>query len=402
MRLVMLQYGDYADAAERFASGGQETYYGQRYTVDFVRELAAKVDDVTVLNFSKDQPEKRLPSGVRSMGVQLYPAGQRSRHLALLRALASLKPTHLIVGAPMPLVLGWAMARGIRTLPLFADSFHATGLKARLVHGGLSVLLGNRRFEWVSNHNLAASLDLVRIGVSPNKVIPFDWPALLTPSARPPRTGWSGGDSFRIIYVGMVNELKGVGDLIAAIQLLNREGGVNHTLSVVGSHDGAMGRLADSLGVAGQVHFLGRVPHDQIVPLMAEHDAVVVPSRHEFPEGLPMTIYEGYCSRTPLVVSDHPMFRLKVRDRFSALMFPARDAQALAARVRELRTDGALYAALSRNAEEAASQHLCPLKFHELISRWLSGTPEDRRVLESYTLASGRYGTLDPDWRNAQ
>ena len=115
-----------------------------------------------------------------------------------------------------------------------------------------------------------------------------------------------------------------------------------------------------------------------------------------------MTIYEGSCSRTPLVVSDHPMFRLKVRDRFSALMFPAKDARALAARIRELRTDRELYATLSRNGEAAANQHLCPLKCHELISRWLSGTEEDRRVLGSYSLASGRYGTLNPDWRNAQ
>ena len=42
---------------------------------------------------------------------------------------------------------------------------------------------------------------------------------------------------------------------------------------------------------------------------MSAHDIVIVPSRHDYPEGLPMTIYEALAMRTPLVVSDHPMIK---------------------------------------------------------------------------------------------
>ena len=61
---------------------------------------------------------------------------------------------------------------------------------------------------------------------------------------------------------------------------------------------------------------------------MHAHDAVVVPSQHAYPEGLPMTIYDAYCSRSPLIASDHPMFRSKVIDDETAVVFGAGDASA--------------------------------------------------------------------------
>ena len=39
--LVMLQWGDYREAVERFRAGGPETYIAQRATVEFVASLAA-------------------------------------------------------------------------------------------------------------------------------------------------------------------------------------------------------------------------------------------------------------------------------------------------------------------------------------------------------------------------
>jgi hypothetical protein len=46
---------------------------------------------------------------------------------------------------------------------------------------------------------------------------------------------------------------------------------------------------------------------------------------------------------------------------------------------------------LSRNASDAVKDFFCPLKYAELISRWLSGTEADHRELGTYSLASGRY-----------
>ena len=390
MRLVFLQFGNFAEAVHSFAGGGKETFYAQRYSVDFVNSLAAQVTDLSVVHLGRDDAPEVLPSGVRSVGIELFPAGRRPRYGEVLKTLHRLRPDHLVLVSPLAVVLGWALATGVRTLPLFADSFHARGVKAKLKVAALAGLLRNRRLDWVSNHGMAASLDLVRIGVGADKVLPFDWPAFLTAADRPAKPA-PVGDEFRVIYVGAISASKGVGDLIDAAKILSAQAPPRWRFTIVGNHDGSFTRRLAELGLADTVEFVGRVSHERVVPLMNEHDAVVVPSRHEYPEGLPMTIYEGLCSRTPVVASDHPMFRLKLRDGHNALVFPASDPAALAQRLRQLAGDAALYQRLSATAEDAASDFFCPLKYHELLTRWLSGSQADRRALADFSLASGRY-----------
>ena len=192
--------------------------------------------------------------------------------------------------------------------------------------------------------------------------------------------------------MGLVTETKGVGDCIAALQLLRARGvPAELTIAGTGADLEALKARSYALGVGNAVTFAGRVPHDRVVPLMREHDAVVVASRHEYPEGLPMTIYEAYCSRTPLITSDHPMFRGKVNDGESALVFDAGDAAALAGKVQELMASPHLYQTLSRNGEDAWERIQCPVKWGDLIARWLSDSPEDRAWLSAHALGSGKY-----------
>jgi hypothetical protein len=49
-RLTIVQFGDYLEAFERFRDGGAENYYAQRYTVDYVANLARQenIEQVTV------------------------------------------------------------------------------------------------------------------------------------------------------------------------------------------------------------------------------------------------------------------------------------------------------------------------------------------------------------------
>ena len=70
-RLLFIQFaGDYRDAVRRFSQGGDETYYAQKYSVNFVAELAQKVDEVATLCCLTDQPyNELLENGVRAMGA---------------------------------------------------------------------------------------------------------------------------------------------------------------------------------------------------------------------------------------------------------------------------------------------------------------------------------------------
>jgi hypothetical protein len=86
--------------------------------------------------------------------------------------------------------------------------------------------------------------------------------------------------------------------------------------------------------MADRVTFTSRIPRAEIAPRMHAADAVLVYSRHAYGEGLPGTIYLGLASRTPLVVSDHPMFVAYLRDGEDVLVAPEHAPAALAARLR--------------------------------------------------------------------
>jgi glycosyltransferase involved in cell wall biosynthesis len=393
VRLVFVQFGDFSEAYLRLREqSGEETYYAQRYTIDYVTELAAggTVEAVTVITFSRDEELTQLAPRLFTAGVKLYVDGQPARHSELVRVVEQQRPTHLIISAPIVPLMRWGLAGGIPVLPLFADSFRGNGLRQQVRNARLAYVLNDPRIRYVANHNLAAALELERIGVEPSKILPYDWPAVDSPREHTPKLAPPRDRPFRLVYVGQVSEAKGVGDAIRALVELNTAG-KPCALTVIGQvMEPTLVELAAELGVASQVSFLGTQAHDEVAAAMRAHDAVVVPSRHEYPEGLPMTLYEGLCSRTPLIVSDHPMFALRIRGGDNALVFQAGSPSALAASVLELSSDGALYERLSRNAESAADGYLCPLKWDRLITSWLDparGEDIDQHRLDE-TLAS--------------
>lgn len=402
VRLVFVQFGDFSEAYHRLREqAGEETYYAQRYTIDFVTDLAAggTVEAVTVVTFSRDEALTQLAPRLSTAGVKLYVEGQGARHSELVRVVEQQRPTHLIISAPIVPLMRWGLAAGIPVLPLFADSFRGHGLRQQVRNARLAYVLNDPRIRYVANHNLAAALELERIGVEPSKILPYDWPAVDSPREHTPKSAPPKNRPFRLLYVGQVSEAKGVGDLIRALVELNTAGKLC-ALTVIGQVlEPSLVELAGELGVATQVDFLGTQAHDEVAAAMRSHDAVVVPSRHEYPEGLPMTLYEGLCSRTPLIVSDHPMFALRIRGGDNALVFEAGSASALATSVLTLASDAALYERLSRNAESAADGYLCPLKWDRLITSWLDpahGENIDQHRLEETLAAETSERALEP------
>jgi len=222
--------------------------------------------------------------------------------------------------------------------------------------------------------------------------VPWDWPATVTPGERPAKQRGPATAPVRLFYAGVVSEDKGVGDCIRALRIL-RERGLDAHFSFAGAGEIAQfENRAKSLGVEDSVTFLGRIPHQRVVALMNEHDLTVVPSRHSYPEGLPLTIYDSYCSRTPLIASDHPMFRGRVEDGFAALVFRAGSPESLADRAEEALRSPDLYAQLSRNSEAAWTKLQLPVRWGDLLLQWLAGPEQTRALLSRFSLATGPYG----------
>ena len=389
MRLTIVQYaGDYREAFNRFRLGGKQTYQAQRYSVDLVSEISRRVEELTVIcALTEEAYDDILPNGVRVIGGG-FKQGFRLALFADLLDRAS--PTCLWVSTPIPSVLNWALQRKIPTIAVLADSFNTTGVKAWIKKKRIAGMLNKPTIRWVANHGLGACLSLQNIGVNPEKIIPWDWPASSEPSDFSTRERRSIGP-FTVLYVGSVSEAKGVGDLLKAATRFNNPRG-NVQFRVVGMDAaGAMQKHSDRLDLSKIVTFAGLVPNEDIVSEMRRADIVVVPSRHEYPEGMPLTIYEALSARTPIVASDHPMFRRALIDRETAVIFKAGNSEHLAHEIRMLLSDPALYKRLSTNSVDAWNRLQLPVTWGALLKAWIASDSDSEDWLYKHRLDSGIY-----------
>jgi len=386
-RVVCVQYqGDYREAVVRLANGGQENYYAQEYSVNFIAEIAQRVDSMTVICcMSTEVYDELLHNGVRAIGAGFRDRIDTEQLITLLKAQ---RPTHLVLRTPILQVIQWAIRQNIKILLTLADSFSTQGLKNKVKNLLLANALNHHQVDWVGNHGLNASLSLKQIGVKPKKIVPWDWPSVVAPASFEPKPFPGREGSWNLVYAGAVVESKGVGDVIAAIANLKD---TNHQVHLKVAGEGKLEQFihqAQQLNVADKVEFLGMVAHQNVIQLLQEADIVVVPSRHEYPEGFPMTIYETLCTRTPIITSDHPMFQNILQHQQNAMIFSAGDGKDLASCIRTIMSNPVLYEKISMAASDTWNTLQIPVKWANLINTWLFNSPENQQWLTENSLLS--------------
>ena len=390
MRLLFVQYaGDYREAFQRFAAGGGETYYAQKYSVDAVTDIAKQVEEVTVLCCMTKEPYNEvLENGVRAIGAGFDKDIQIN---TLLKLIEEQKPTHLIVRTAKREIFRWAVSKKVRTMALFAESISQRGLRSKLRNYLLADLLNNKQVEWVAAYGLNSAVLFQQIGVKADKIIPWDFIVTETPDSSPPKSLQRYQKDWQLFYIGSMIEAKGVGDVLEALAKL-RAKNFPVSLKIAGRDENEYFlNKARQLQIEDCVDFLGLVPNNTVLPLMKEADVVLVPSRHEYPEGFPLAITHSLCARTPIIASDHPMFLDNLKDGLSAMIFPAGNAGALSECIEKLLSNPELYWSLSVESKEAWERLQIPVKWAELINRWIDDSPENKQWLFEHRLSSGQY-----------
>jgi glycogen synthase len=160
-----------------------------------------------------------------------------------------------------------------------------------------------------------------------------DFPAVDRPRARP--FGW------RLLYVGRIDERKGIGTAVRALTDLPDEA----TLDLVGSGDESeLARLRDlvaELGVGDRVHFDSRVvDRARLHERYAQADVFVFPSTWDEPFGL--VPLEAMACATPVVATGRGGSAEFLEDGRNCVLFTAGDPCALAGAVRRLAEDEGL------------------------------------------------------------
>lgn len=365
---LYLAAGDISDALRRAEDGRSQVYQAHNDMVRLIQDLRACNVRINVYSFiGSERREETLADGSRiiNLGAKEFSA------TSLLRAAVEADNVHAIIAHfSHPELLHAAAASGSRVLVLLADSYNSTGIRSTLRRWKAAYLLNNPHFELIGNHCLPATEHLAHIGVRPEKLIAYDFVHPFQPSTQVPKD-LVPRRPFEAVYAGSIIESKGIPELIRAIALLRKEG-IEMRCSLAGLGDiEAMQALGAALSISDLLSFRHLVANTEVFNMMSAADLVVVPSRPEYPEGFPLTIFEGIASRTPIVCSDHPMFRQVMVDSRNASVFRAGNYKSFASAIRRTLIDPVLYAALSKNAALTWEALKGPADWRTLLLKWI-------------------------------
>jgi glycosyltransferase involved in cell wall biosynthesis len=390
-RLCFIHYaGDYRETYNRLKNGGDETYFAQKYSVDLVPGLRKYATNIRIVCCVCDEKyfETIMP-GLDAQGLGWKP--HQVSQGPILKILDEYMPDRLILRTPMLELLKWADRNKVRSLLTLADSYPSKGIRAKIRQILAARSLNCEAAEWVGNHGLTSTLSLKEMGVNPKKLIPYDFPSKNKPYDAKPRLNRNAEDPLQVLFVGTVTELKGVGDLIRAIKKL-KQMGQSVRLTVLGGGEVEQFKtLSNQLGIEEIVVFKGPQPNAIVIKEMQNTDMIVVPSRLEYTEGFPFTLSEALCTHTPIIISNHPMFLKFLKHEKNALVFRAKEIDALATSIQRLNKDADLRKTLSNNATRTWEEMRLPVDWGDLVEKWLEDSVQSRKWLESHTLANFSY-----------
>ena len=138
-----------------------------------------------------------------------------------------------------------------------------------------------------------------------------------------------------MVFVGRLAPIKGVRVLLEAFETA-RQTRPDLTLSLVGDGDDRahLEKVAAPLG--SSVRFLGYRSQDEVADILANADALVLPS---FAEGLPVVLMEALAAGKPVVCTQVAGVSELVEDGVNGYLVPAGDAESLADRIGRISDD---------------------------------------------------------------
>ena len=161
-----------------------------------------------------------------------------------------------------------------------------------------------------------------------------------------------------LLTVGSVTERKGQDVVIRALpHILAEFPDTVYLIAGLPKRQELLADLAESLGVSGHVHFLGRVDTPTLLKAYNACDVFVMTSRHsqdgEF-EGYGIAVLEAALCGKPAVVTKNSGLAEAVAEGQTGLLVPEEDPQATARAILKLLHDRSLRSQLGRCARERA------------------------------------------------
>jgi glycosyltransferase involved in cell wall biosynthesis len=178
-----------------------------------------------------------------------------------------------------------------------------------------------------------------------------------------PYSTWNGNGSYRIFSCGRLNPCKGHADLIAAIDILRRQG-LNAELEIAGEDEqGGEGyhkeleSLIQQLGLNGSIRLLGAVSEDTITEALEKFHAFALASWHE---PLGVAIMEAMAMEVPVVVTGAGGVKELVNDGVNGLLVEPKAPEQIATAITKLSKDEELSRKLGKAGREKIMEYYNP------------------------------------------
>jgi D-inositol-3-phosphate glycosyltransferase len=182
-----------------------------------------------------------------------------------------------------------------------------------------------------------------------------------------------------ILYVGRIEPLKGIDNLLKAIALLRKSDVLTscpHYVAIIGGDpnkprellDQEMRHLQDMnrcLGLDDMVVFLGKKAQDSLPYYYSASEVVVMPSHYE---SFGMVALESMACGTPVIATKVGGLELLVQDEITGLNVPDDDPQSLAEQLRRMLCKEGLREELRKNCLEFAKGFSWSIITRELLT----------------------------------
>ena len=191
------------------------------------------------------------------------------------------------------------------------------------------------------------------------------------------RTSRRAGEPLVLLYAGRFETYKGVETVIEAMRLLVQERekpAVKLILAGSGTEDynRKLQEIALAYGLEEFVDFVGRIPHDEMPQLMAQCDAVVMPSTWEEP--FARVVLEGMSSGLAVISTPLGGSKEIIRDGENGLFFKPGDAGDLSSKLLMLVDHQDLVEKLARSGVQTVREGYTVEKMMDEIEAYLLET----------------------------
>jgi len=341
------------------------------------RALAAVGHQVTLLvKGSPGVPEREMHCKVEIIRIPVRPRGSKIR--TIVQIARYLEYAYRVVRVAVRVNADVYHAHDAKTL---LPSYMAARIhKAKLIYGAHELEQGRNfgpaipttmRRLWALPERLlihqadavtAASpfyaQELVRIYRIPKPVVLLNCPEEPSADALKPgllriQAGLSDEKSI-VLYQGAIGHNRGVEQLIESLKF----GEYHLALLGFGSRIGTLLDWAADLGLRERVHFLGRVPHEELLPLTAGADigaCLIQNSSPSYYYSAPNKMFEYIAAGVPVVASDFPAMRQVIQEyQVGDLVSDPSSPQEIAVVINKMLAEPERYQQMYRNARSAA------------------------------------------------